>query len=166
MSEPGAESDLPAAEGSSIFSARLEALVAEIMAARAPNAGRFCGRCYNPLSPDQHTCSHCDTEASTHAPVEQIPSEVIDMVRAKRRREAVVVRSIAYAGLAVALVLALLLLVFLPFWWGFVAFFSVVAVGYIAAANVANWLGDAIGYRWGQRVLDKRWQEFVERRGL
>jgi hypothetical protein len=148
-----------------IFSARLEALLAEILAGRAPDAGRFCGRCYDPLSPNQKTCSHCATKTSTHAPVEQIPREVIDMVRARRGRESLVVRSMAYGGLAVALALALIPLLFLPFWWGFVAFFSVVAVGYVVSANVANSLGDAIGYRWGQRTLARRWQEFIERRG-
>ena len=87
MSEPRPEGDVPAAHGTPILFARLEALAVEIMARRTPNAGRFCGDCYNPLSPDDHTCPHCQTVVPTRAPVEQMPREVINMVRAKRRRE-------------------------------------------------------------------------------
>jgi hypothetical protein len=172
MSKTRTESDEPAqtgpsaTEASPVLSARLQTLAVEIMAGRAPNAGRFCGRCYNPLSPDERTCSRCETAISTRAPVEQIPREVIDMVRAKRRREALVVRSIAYGGFGAALALALVLLALLPPWWGIAAFFLVIAAGYIAAANVANSMGDGIGYRWGQRTLERRWREFVERRGF
>lgn len=166
MSEPRPEGNLPAAQGSPILPAGLEALVAEIRARRAPNAGRFCGHCYNPLSPEDRTCPHCETAVSTRAPVQQIPREVIHMVRAKRLREALAVRSIAYGGFGAILALALVLLVFLPFWWGIAAFFLTIAVGYIAAANVANSLGDAIGYRWGQRTLERRWREFVQQRGF
>jgi hypothetical protein len=52
----------------------------------------------------------------------------------------------------------------LPFWWNVGA--SVVAFGasYVAAANIANSLGDALGYRWGQRALEKRWQVFMRER--
>jgi membrane protein DedA with SNARE-associated domain len=34
----------------------------------------------------------------------------------------------------------------------------------VAAANIGNSLGDAIGYHWGQRLLEERWQEFVRAR--
>ena len=56
------------------------------------------------------------------------------------------------------------LMVVLPFWWNVAA--SVVAFGvcYVAAANIANSLGDTIGYRWGQRLLEQRWQAFVRER--
>ena len=86
------------------------------------------------------------------------------MLRAQRLREAIPVRSMAWGGLAAGLSLALFLMVVLPFWWNVGA--SVVAFGisYVAAANIANSLGDAIGYRWGQRVLEKRWQAFVTKR--
>ena len=86
------------------------------------------------------------------------------MLRAQRLREAIPVRSMAWGGLAAGLSLALFLMVVLPFWWNVGA--SVVAFGisYVAAANIANSLGDAIGYRWGQRVLEKRWQAFARER--
>ena len=82
------------------------------------------------------------------------------MLRAQRLREAIPVRSLAWGGLAAGLSLALFLMVVLPFWWNVGA--SVVAFGisYVAAANIANSVGDAIGYRWGQRVLENRWQAY------
>ena len=55
-------------------------------------------------------------------------------------------------------------MVALPFWWNVLALVVTLVFGYVAAANIANWLGDAIGYRWGQRVLEKRWQAFVRER--
>jgi len=49
----------------------------------------------------------------------------------------------------------------LPFWWNVGVSVVTFGASYVAAANIANSLGDALGYRWGQRVLEKRWQEFV-----
>ena len=52
----------------------------------------------------------------------------------------------------------------LPFWWNVLALVVTLVFGYVAAANIANWLGDALGYRWGRRVLEKRWQAYVRER--
>jgi len=153
-----------APERAPIFSARLQALLEDILRAQAPNAGRFCGNCYNPLADDAEECGHCGLSTARRPPVRHIPPEVFAMLRAQRLREAIPVRSMAWGGLAAGLSLALFLMVVLPFWWNVGA--SVVAFGasYVAAANIANSLGDAIGYRWGQRVLEKRWQAFQEAR--
>ena len=159
-------------ERAPIFSARLQALLADIVRAQAPNAGRFCSNCYNPLARDATDCSHCglsttqrpDGRPSGRPPVRQIPPEVFAMVRAQRLREAIPVRSLAWGGLAAGLSLALFLMIVLPFWWNVAAFTVSLGTSYVAAANIANSLGDALGYRWGQRVLEKRWQAFVARR--
>jgi hypothetical protein len=161
---PAAGEAASAPERAPVFSARLQALLADILRAQAPNAGRFCGNCYNPLTNDADECGHCGLSTTQRPPVRQIPPEVFAMFRAQRLREAIPVRSLAWGGLAAGLSLALFLMVVLPFWWNVGA--SVVAFGisYVAAANIANWLGDALGYRWGQRVLEKRWQAFVRER--
>lgn len=147
-----------------IFSPRLLALVEEILQGRAPNAGRFCGNCYNPLAEDVGQCGHCGLSTALRPPVRQIPREVFAMFRAQRLREAITVRTLAWGGLATGLALALFLMVVLPFWWNVAAFALALGASYVAAANIANWLGDAIGYRWGQRVLEKRWREFTKAR--
>ncbi len=157
--------EAPAASaGGSPFSARLQALLVDILRGEAPNAGRFCGNCYDPLARDARRCPHCGLATTQRPPVRQVPREVLAMFRAQRLREAIPVRSLAWGGLALGLALALLLMVALPFWWNVAAFVLVLAASYVAAANIANWLGDAIGYRWGQRVLAKRWREFVRER--
>lgn len=86
------------------------------------------------------------------------------MFRAQRLREAIPVRSLAWGGLAAGLSLALFLMVVLPFWWNVAVSVLTFVVCYVAVANIANSLGDAIGYRWGQRVLEKRWQALVKAR--
>jgi membrane protein implicated in regulation of membrane protease activity len=96
--------------------------------------------------------------------VRQIPPEVFAMFRAQRLREAIPVRSLAWGGLAAGLSLALFLMVVLPFWWNVAAFAVSLGASYVAAANIANSLGDALGYRWGQRELQKRWEAFVRER--
>jgi hypothetical protein len=151
-------------ERAPIFSARLQALLVDILRAQAPNAGRFCGHCYNPLTKDATQCGHCGLSTAQRPPVRQIPPEVFAMFRAQRLREAIPVRSLAWGGLAAGLSLALFLMVVLPFWWNVAAFAVSLGASYVAAANIANWLGDTIGYRWGQRALEKRWGEFVARR--
>jgi hypothetical protein len=47
---PAADEAASPTERAPIFSARLQALLADILRAQAPNAGRFCGDCYNPLA--------------------------------------------------------------------------------------------------------------------
>ena len=163
MSPAGGEAASPP-ERAPIFSARLQALLQDILRAQAPNAGRFCGNCYNPLARDATQCVHCGLITAQRPPVRQIPPEVFAMFRAQRLREAIPVRSLAWGGLAAGLSLALFLMVVLPFWWNVAAFAVSLGASYVAAANIANWLGDALGYRWGQRVLEKRWQAFVARR--
>ena len=176
---PASDEAASSTEGSPIFSARLQALLEDILQGQAPNAGRFCGNCYNPLVDDAaDQCGHCGlstaqrpdgrplrASASGRPPVRQIPPEVFAMFRAQRLREAIPVRSLAWGGLGTALAVALLLMVALPFWWNVLALVVSLVVGYVAAANIANWLGDALGYRWGQRVLEKRWRAFVRERG-
>jgi hypothetical protein len=152
------------ADGDSIFSARLQALLEDILRAQAPNAGHFCGNCYNPLADGAAQCSHCGLSTDRRPPVRQVPPEVFAMFRAQRLREAIPVRSLAWSGLAAGLSLALFLMVVLPFWWNVGVSVVAFGVSYVAAANIANWLGDALGYRWGQRELEKRWQAFVRER--
>ena len=65
------------------------------------------------------------------------------MFRAQRLREAIPVRSLAWGGLAAGLSLALFLMVVLPFWWNVGVSVVTFGVSYVAAANIANWLGDA-----------------------
>ncbi len=84
------------------------------------------------------------------------------MHRKRRSREGLVVRGIAWGGLTLGVVLSLLPLVFAgATWWSILSFFVILAFFYVLSANVANSLGDALGYRWGQSIVRRRWERFV-----
>ncbi len=87
------------------------------------------------------------------------------MFRSQRSREGWVVRGTAWIGLTLGVVLGLVPLAFAGVsWWTVLTFFGMMALFYIGSANVANSVGDAVGYGWGQSVLRKRWQAFVRAR--
>ncbi len=137
----------------------------DILGGKAPNAGRFCGYCYHPLAEGRDLCPHCGRSSLEWAPVSRIPDEVLAMYRAERSREGWVVRSIAWGGLTLGVVLGLLPLAFAgAAWWTILAFFGIMGFFYVLSANLANSLGDALGYRWGQSLLRRRWERFVRDR--
>ncbi|HEU4760565.1 MAG TPA: hypothetical protein VFT91_11380 [Dehalococcoidia bacterium] len=148
-----------------MFSPRLLALLDEVLAGRAPAAGRFCGYCYHPLAAERRLCPHCGRGAAEWGPAASIPAAVLEMHRRRRSREGLVVRSIAWGGLTLGVVLALLPLVFAGAgWWAILSFFAILAFFYVLSANLANSLGDALGYRWGQSVVRRRWERFAAER--
>ncbi len=153
------------ADGGEILSERLAGLLDDVLSGRSPNAGRFCGYCYHPLAPERTACPHCSRRVSERTPVEAVPREVIEMYRLRRSREGLVVRGLAWGGLTVGVIVALLPLAFAGVtWWSIMAFFGLLAFFYIFSANLANSVGDALGYRWGQSIMQRRWRRFVVER--
>jgi hypothetical protein len=137
----------------------------DMLAGRAPNTGRFCAHCYQPLGKDRDACPHCDLAVAERAPVAKVPTEVIEAHKVRRSREGTVVRSIAWGGLTLGVVLALVPLAFAGVkWWSITLFFGLMVFFYIASANLANSLGDAWGYNWGLAAFRKRWDKFVAQR--
>lgn len=139
----------------------------DVLEGGSPNAGRFCGYCYHPLTGAQPpgSCAHCGRSTDDWPPATKIPREVFAMYRAQLSREGWVVRGIAWGGLTAGVVLGLLPIAFFDVsWWTGLAFFAIMAACYIGFANLANSIGDAIGYGWGQRVLRGRWAAFVRQR--
>ena len=148
-----------------MFSERLVSLLDDVLQGRAPAAGRFCGFCYHPLAAEREACPHCGRSAAEWEPAGRIPAAVIEMHRLRRSREGLAVRSIAWGGLTLGVVLALLPLALAGVtWWSVVSFFGILGLFYVLSANLANSVGDAMGYRWGQAVLRRRWQAFLEER--
>ena len=155
--------DAPARDG--IISERLSELLDDMLAGRAPNAGRFCGNCYHPLAARREACPYCGVAVASVAAVEAVPREIIEAHRLRRGREGLVVRTFAWTGLTLGVVLALLPLILYDVqWWTFVAFFVLMFGFYVASANLANWIGDAIGYRWGQSTFKQRWEQHLAAR--
>jgi len=137
----------------------------DILQGRAPQAGRFCGYCYHPLAQDRALCPHCGRSPAVVPLADRIPDEVVEMHRKRRSREGLAVRTIAWGGLTLGVIAALLPLVFAgATWWSIASFFAILGGFYIGSANLANSLGDALGYRWGQSTVGRRWQAFVAER--
>ncbi len=154
-----------AAGGREILSERLQILLDDILAGRAPNAGRFCGYCYHPLPAEPGLCPHCARSPQAYPLVAAVPLEVIEGHRLRRGREGLVVRGIAWGGLTIGVAVALLPLAFANVnVWTVLAFFGLLFFFYVFSANLANSLGDALGYRWGQSLFRRRWERFVARR--
>lgn len=132
-----------------------------MLTGRSPNAGRFCGNCYNPLQPDRTACRHCGVTVADTPTVKAVPRQIIEAHRVRRSREGNVVRSVAWGGLTLGVVLALIPLAFAGVrWWTFVSFFVVLFGFYVLSANLANTVGDAMGYRWGLSTFRKRWERY------
>lgn len=145
-----------------VLSERLLLLLDDIIAGQAPNAGRFCGFCYHPLAPEREACAHCGWSITERAPVDAIPKPVIEMHRRRRGREGLLVRTIAWGGLTIGVVAALVPIAFGNVtWWSVLAFFALLAFFYLLSANLANSLGDALGYRWGQSLVRREWARFT-----
>jgi hypothetical protein len=159
-----------------VFSERLAALMDDILEGKSPNAGQFCGYCYHPIptipsngggtwAEDGKPCPHCGRLPADWPTVTKVPADVIAMYRRQLSREGLAVRSIAWGGLTLGVTLGLMPLAFAGVvWWSVLAFFGTMAFFYIASANLANSLGDALGYRWGQSQLRRRWEAFVRAR--
>ena len=87
------------------------------------------------------------------------------MHRKSRSREGMVVRGMAWGGLTVGVCLALVPVAFGGLkWWTAVGFFGLLGFFYLFSANLANSVGDSLGYDWGQSLLRKRWERFVRER--
>jgi hypothetical protein len=150
---------------SEIFSERLLILLDEVLAGRAPNAGRFCGYCYHPLAPERTVCPHCGRSTADWPVETAVPRAVFAMHRRRRGREALVVRTIAWGGLTIGVIVALLPFVFANVtWWSVIAFFGLLFGFYVLSANLANSVGDALGYGWGQAIVRRGWAQFTQDR--
>lgn len=148
-----------------IISERLAELLDDMLAGRAPNAGRFCGSYYHPLSAQREECPHCGFAVAEVGTVEGVPKDVIEAHRLRRGREGLVVRTFAWTGLTIGVFVALLPLILYDVQvWTFIAFFALMFGFYVASANLANWIGDALGYRWGQAIFRQRWEKHVAER--
>ncbi len=137
----------------------------DIQQGRCPNAGRFCGHCYHPLLPERDRCPHCEHSTAERPTTTRIPNAVIGMYRSRRSRAGWAVWGFAWGGLLVGITVALLPMIFVgTTWWAIVSFFVLFGFFYLLSANLANSLGDALGYHWGESLVRKRWHRFLVQR--
>ena len=153
-----------------VFSPRLEAFLEQVQAGEAPNHGRFCSFCYNPLPSGLQRCDHCGQDSNDRPSVTSLPNEVVDMHRRKHKRESLVVNSFAYLGLGLGLAIflgmvAINVLYLEKALWFFLLATVVFLVGSRALAGlVGGYIGDEVGYRYGNKRLAEDWAAFVSQR--
>ena len=161
VSRPG---DIP------VFSERLDTLMSAMIDGEAPNAGRFCGYCYTPVTKKAIVCSHCGRKTSKYEPVVKLPSELFDLYRRMRRRESLVVNTFAFAGLGLGLLLFILLVALAVYrfhqsLWMLAGATAVLIIGgRIFAGILGGWIGDSVGYNFAHRHLVEEWAVYERER--
>ncbi len=152
-------------DGVPLFSPRLDEFLDAIRRGEAPNAGRFCGYCFTPLA-ERDTCSHCGRATKDTPPVDRVPVEVLEMYRALRRRESLVVNSFAYLGLTIGVGLFVAMVAVAVFylnaaWWFLTLSIVVLLVGgRVLAGILGGIVGDNLGYRYARRKLAEDWAAY------
>jgi hypothetical protein len=152
-----------------VFSERLDGFLESLREGETPNAGTFCGFCFNPIPPEQTLCDHCGRSLAQTAAVHSVPDPVLEMHRRKQRRESLIVNSFAYIGLGLGLAL-FLLIVSLNFFffdtiWLLIASVFVLLVGGRVFAGIAGGvIGDEVGFRYANRHLAAEWDAYVKGR--
>jgi hypothetical protein len=149
-----------------VFSPRLDEVMAAMVKGEAPNAGRFCGYCYTPMSKTAESCRHCGRPAAGTPPVAHLPGEFIAMYRRMRKRESLVVNSFAFAGLALGVLVFTVIVALAVYVYDQSLLVLAVAVvvllvgGRVFAGLLGGWIGDNVGYSYARRKLALEWEEY------
>lgn len=153
-----------------VFSPRLDEVLGLMVKGEAPNAGRFCGYCYTPMSKTAAACPYCARPVADIRPLDKLPAEVIALYKRMRKRESLIVNSFAFGGLFLAvlifmgLVAVAVYLMDQSLWMlGFATLFLLVG-GRVFAGLLGGWIGDNIGYEYSRKKLIVEWQEFEQHR--
>lgn len=150
-----------------LFSESLEAHIVAVTRGTAPNHGTFCGNCYTPLSRDSERCPHCGEATATRAPVDEIPAEVIEMLRQQRQTESNIVNSFAYAGFIIAIIGGLAIVLGIPYLRAHllpatIVYTLILLIGGRTLAGVlGGYYGDHIAFDRARTRLKAQWAEWV-----
>ncbi len=156
--------DLPAIP---VFSDRLTEVLDRIFKGEAPNAGRFCGYCFTPISKERTQCPHCERAVADHKPVDRVPDPILMMFKQMRRRESLVVNGFAYFGMfsGVAIFIGIFIVLFSTganFWWYVFNIVLLFVLARVLAGLLGGYIGDEVGYNYARRKLVEDWETYVE----
>ena len=154
-----------------IFSQSLEDHIVAVTRGNAPNAGRFCGNCYTPLSRDTEMCPHCrdDTRTGRH-PVDRVPDRMIEVLRQQRGTESNWVNGFAYLGIVIAAVTGITIVLQVPFFrdsliWGTVFYAIYLLIGSrVLPALLGGYFGDRIGFEKARAKTRAAWASWIAER--
>ncbi len=156
--------DLPAIP---VFSDRLTEVLDRIFKGEAPNAGRFCGYCFSPISSERTHCPHCERAVVDHVPVDSVPDPILMMFKQLRRRESMVVNGFAYLGLflGVAIFIGIFYVLFSTganVWWYVFDIVLLFVLARVLAGLLGGYIGDEVGYNYARRKLVEDWEAYEE----
>ena len=152
--------------GIPVFSPRLDEVLGLMISGEAPNAGRFCGNCYTPMSKTADHCPYCATSVAAVPVLDRLPREIIDLYKRMRKRESLIVNSFAFAGLFLGVLLFMILVAIAVYLMDqslvMLGFATVVLLvgGRVFAGILGGWIGDNVGYEYAQKKLALEWHEF------
>lgn len=141
-----------------------------MIAGEAPNAGRFCGYCYTPMSKTAESCPYCKRDAATTGTLEKVPTDVIALYRRWRKRESLIVNSFAFAGLFLAVLIFMGLVAYAVYrmeaslWMLSFATIFLLVGGRVFAGLLGGWIGDQVGYDYARKKLVLEWHELEQAR--
>ena len=150
-----------------IFSDRLNEVLTLVFKGEAPNAGRFCGYCFTPISSERTHCPHCERAMADYKPVDSVPDSILKMFKQLRRRESLVVNGFAYVGLfsGVALFIGIFYVLFSTganVWWYVFDIVLLFVSARVLAGLLGGYLGDEVGYTYARRKLAEDWHAYEE----
>lgn len=154
-----------------LFSPSLEEHIVGYTRGTTPNRGTFCGNCYTPLSRDSSRCFHCSVQTDERPSVDQVPEEVIEMLRQQRSTESTIVNAFAYAGFIIAILSGLAVVLGIPYLRAHLLPATVVYTlwlligGRTLAAILGGYYGDKIAYDRARNALRARWAGWLNERG-
>lgn len=158
-------------DGCPLFSPALEQHLVAVSRGEAPNAGRFCGNCYTPLSRETRVCPHCGNDQQAgRAAVDRVPEEITEMLRVQRKTESRWVNGFAYLGLLIATVGGVAFVLVTPILkdsllWATLVYGIILLVGgRMLAGFLGGYYGDRLGYAKGRAHTRAAWEHWVVER--
>ena len=145
------------------FSAPLDALIAQIREAQAPNLGSFCGYCCSPLG-NNPVCAICGSSVHDYNPRDKVSRELAQIYHAKRRREARFVHGAAWLGITLGVAISTVLILVLPGWTKVFGVLFLIFGSYYIASYFGNVAIQDYAYRSGLRLFAERWHEYIATR--
>ncbi len=154
-----------------IFSQSLEDHIVAVSRGTQPNAGRFCGNCYTPIARDTEMCPHCREDTrSGRAPLDAVPSEMLEILRKQRAIESKWVNGFAYLGIIIAAVTGIAIVLWVPFFrdrliWATLFYGVYLLIGSrVLPAILGGYYGDRIGFEKARAETRAAWAEWVTER--
>ena len=129
----------------------------------SPRFGRFCGYCYARLKQEDTACRVCHRGTVQPAPVEEVPDDVLRVYMAFHRKMQLWVNVFAFVGIFIAIVLAGLVLVFLPAAFKLLAVPVMLGGAWYFANLLGGGVGGHLGMKSGRAARARRWRAWRER---